>query len=72
MRDRTSKAFAARLPAAEAAEIETALEETGQLRSEFVRRAIRYYIDQNPDEIAVLYPQNSINRFMTELGENDA
>lgn len=72
MRDRTSKAFAARLPTAEAAQIERALEQTYQSKSEFVRRAIRYYVSKNPDEIAVLYPENSINRFMAELGDDDA
>jgi len=72
MGDRPTKAFATRLQYTEAEQIEAALEETGQSQSEFVRQAIRYYISKNPNEITVLYPENSVNRFMTELGGNDA
>ena len=72
MRSRTSKAFATRLPATEAEQLEAAIEKTGQSKSMFVRRAIRFYVSRNPDEIAVLYPEDSVGRFMTELGGNDA
>jgi predicted DNA-binding protein len=72
MRDQTSKAFAARLPAQEVARIEAAIEETGQTQSEFVRRAIRYYRSRNPDQIIALYPENSVNRWLAEMGADDA
>lgn len=41
MRSHTSKAFATRLQATEAEQFEAVLEETGQSKSELVRRAIR-------------------------------
>lgn len=72
MGEPSSKAFATRLPATEVEQIEAALEETGQSKSEFIRRAIRYYISKNPDGITVLYPENSVSRFMAELEGNDA
>jgi predicted DNA-binding protein len=72
MGDPSSKAFATRLPAAEVEQIEAALEETGQSKCGFVREAIRYYVSKNPDEIAALYPENSVGRFIAELGDSDA
>jgi len=71
MRNCTSQAFATRLSAREAEQVEAAIEETGQTRSEFVRRAIRYYVSQNPEQIVVLFPENSVNRWIAELGEHD-
>ena len=67
----SSKAFATRLPATEAESLDKALEETGQSKAEFVRRAIRYYVSKNPDDIMVLYPKNSVGRFMAELEGKD-
>lgn len=72
MRSHTSKAFATRLQATEAEQFEAVLEETGQSKSELVRRAIRYYVSKNPDEITILYPENSVSRFMAELDGNNA
>lgn len=72
MRSQPSKAFATRLQTTEAEQLEAALKETGQSQSEFVRQAIRYYVSKNPDEIAVLYPENSVSRFMANLEGNDA
>lgn len=72
MGEPSSKAYATRLPATEVEQIEAALEETKQSKSEFVRRAIQYYVSKNPDEITVLYPEGSVSRFMAELGGNDA
>lgn len=72
MGEPSSKAYATRLPATEVEQIEVAIEETEQSKSEFVRRAIRYYVSKNPDEIAVLYPENSVSRFIAELEGNDA
>jgi predicted DNA-binding protein len=57
MRSNRSKAFATRLQTSEAEQLEAALDETGQSKAEFVRRAIQYYISRNPDEITVLYPR---------------
>jgi metal-responsive CopG/Arc/MetJ family transcriptional regulator len=67
MRSRSSTAFAARLPAREAEQVEEALEQTGWSQSEFVRRALQYYISQNPDDIPTLYAEHSVNRLLTEM-----
>lgn len=40
-----------RLPDPLAKRLETAAEERGAFQSEIVRRAIRYYVAENPDEI---------------------
>jgi len=70
MRSQPSKAFATRLPAQEAEQIEAAVDELDWSKSEFVRQAIRYYISQNPDAIPTLYPENSVNRLLAEM-ENE-
>lgn len=67
MRARSSTAFATRLPAQEAEQVEAAIEETDWSKSEFVRQAIRYYVTQNPDAIPALYPEHSVNRFLAEI-----
>lgn len=64
-----SAAFATRLPVTEAEQLEAAIDETGRTRSAFVRRAIRYYIAENPDHIAALYPEDSLERLTRELVE---
>jgi len=71
MRSQPSKAFATRLPAQEAEQIEAAVDELDWSKSEFVRQAIRYYISQNPDAIPTLYPENSVNRLLAEM-ENES
>lgn len=67
MRSRSSKAFATRLPAQEAEQVEAAIEETGWSKSDFVRQAIRYYVTRNPDDIPPLYPEHSVNRLLAEM-----
>lgn len=67
MRSHSSEAFATRLPAQEAEQIEAAIEDTGWSESDFVRYAIRYYVTRNPDDIPALYPDNSINRLLAEM-----
>jgi len=64
-----TKAFATRITASEAAQIEDALEETNQTKSDFVRRAIQYYVEQNPDDIRAFYAEDSLEQFVTELTE---
>lgn len=70
MRNRTSKTFAGRLPAQEAARIEAVIEENGQTQSEFIQQ-IRYYCSQNPAQIIALYSENSVNRWLVEIGADD-
>jgi predicted DNA-binding protein len=70
MPTQNSKAFATRLPADEAERIEAAVEQTEQTKSAFIKRAVRYYVIKNPDDIAVLYPKHSIHRLLA--GGNDA
>jgi hypothetical protein len=67
MRARSSEAFATRLPAQEAEQIEAAIEDTSWSKSDFVRHAIRYYVTRNPDDIPALYPDHSINRMLAEM-----
>ena len=64
-----TKAFATRITASEAAQIEDALEETDWTKSDFVRRTIRYYAEQNPDEIRAFYAEDSLGQFVMELTE---
>ncbi|MFC5135882.1 MULTISPECIES: hypothetical protein [Haloferacaceae] len=64
-----TKAFATRITASEAAQIEDALEDTNWTKSGFVRRTIRYYVKQNPDEIRAFYAEDSLEQFVTELVE---
>jgi hypothetical protein len=64
-----TKAFATRITASEAAQIEDALEETDWTKSDFVRRTIRYYVEQNPDEIRAFHAEDSLEQFVTELVE---
>lgn len=69
MGTKPTKAFATRLPVREADQLERVVEETDQTKAILVRRAIRYYVKQNPDRIDALYPKNSVGRFMAELGD---
>jgi predicted DNA-binding protein len=64
-----TRAFATRLPAPEAERLEAVVEETNQTKSAVVRRAIRYYLEQNPDRARVLFPEDSLDRLMTEMLE---
>jgi len=64
-----TSAFATRLPAPESDRLEAAIEATDQTKAELLRRAIRFYVAENPDCIVVLYPEDSANRFIAELGE---
>jgi hypothetical protein len=64
-----TKAFATRVTASEAAQLEDALEETDWTKSDLVRRAIQSYIERNPDDIRAFYPEGSLEEFVTELVE---
>lgn len=68
MTKKSSTAFAARLSPETTARIEAALDELDQSRSEFVRTAIEYYIEKNPDEIEALYEEGSFGAFLVEMG----
>ena len=63
----SSQAYATRLPAEEAALIETALDETDQRPNDLLRRAVQYYIRENPDRIEAFYPDDSLEAFWAEL-----
>ena len=69
MESEPTEAFATRLPASESEQLKRTIEETDQTKSTLVRRAIRYYVKENPDRIQALYPEDSIERFMAELGK---
>jgi predicted DNA-binding protein len=64
-----TKAVATRIDVSEAAQLEDALEETDWTKSDFVRRAIQYYIEQNPDDLRAFYAEGSLEQFVTELVE---
>jgi|GEM_PF-2214572 metal-responsive CopG/Arc/MetJ family transcriptional regulator len=70
MSEESSRAFATRLPSEDARQLESIIEATGQSRSDVVRRAIRFYLDRNPDRVPELYPEGSVDRMMAEMGEN--
>lgn len=69
MRSKTSEAFATRLSNEEATMVNDAVDETGGTKADFVRRAIRYYVAENPDRIVALCPEGSMDRFWWELTE---
>jgi hypothetical protein len=46
-----TEAFATRLPAAEAARVRDAIDQTGLSRSDLLARALGYYMVENPDRI---------------------
>ena len=67
MTSRTSEAFAGRLPADEAALLKAAIEESSETESEIVRRALRLYVRQNPDNFEVLQSPDPFEAFVEEL-----
>lgn len=69
MQSKSTKAFATRLPAADAELLEEAIDETGWTKAALVRRTIQYYAEENPDHIGVFYPEGSMEQFTRELVE---
>lgn len=69
METESTKAVATRITTSEAAQLEDALEETDWTRSDFIRRAIQYYLEQNPDDLRAFYAEGSLEQFVTELVE---
>ena len=67
MRTRSSTAYATRLPEEQAALAEDALEETDQTPTNLLRKAVEYYIQENPDRIEAFYPDESIEQFCAEF-----
>jgi hypothetical protein len=65
----STKAFATRVAASEAAQLEDALDETDWSKSDLVRRAIQYYVERNPDDIQAFYADGSLGEFVAELVE---
>ena len=63
MRARSSTAYVTRLPEEQAALVEDALDETDQPATDLLRRALQYYIRENPDRIEAFYPDASIEQF---------
>ena len=70
MSEESSTAFATRLPSEEARQLESIIEATGQSQSDVLRRAIRFYLDRNPDGVPALYPEGSVERMMAEMEES--
>lgn len=70
MSSNSSEAFATRLPTDEAEQLTTIIEATDQTEAEVVRRALRDYIERNPDEIPEVHPEGSMKRFWTDMGSN--
>lgn len=69
MSSEPTKAFATRLPATEAELLQAVVEETDLTRSDIVKRALRHYLADNPDQIRILTPEDSLDRFIRELVE---
>lgn len=59
MRSKPTRPFATRLPAQQADLVDAAIEETESTQSDFLRRALEYYVRRNPDDIQALYPDDS-------------
>ena len=63
-----TEAFATRLSAVEAEHIREALEQTGISRSDLVARGLRYYLEENPDDIPAFRPDKSEMDPIEKLG----
>ena len=63
------RAFATRLPLSEAELLKAAVTETDLTRAAVVRRATEYYLKENPDRIRVLFPEDSLDKLITEMLE---
>lgn len=61
MRSKSSEAFATRLSSEEATKVNEAIDETNETKAEFLRRAIEYYVAENPDRIVALCPEESMD-----------
>ena len=63
-----------RLPAALGEQLDSAAAQNNAFRSELVRRAIRYYVRENPDGLDILdqpLPTNSERSEASSLGNNE-
>ncbi|QLG61930.1 hypothetical protein [Halorarum salinum] len=67
MGSNSSRAFATRLPDDEATLIVDALDETDQQATDLLRRAVEYYVQENPDRIEAFHPDGSLEEFWAEL-----
>lgn len=63
-----TEAFATRLSAVEAEYIREALNQTGLSRSGLVARGLRYYLEENPDDIPAFRPDESGMDHLEKLG----
>lgn len=63
-----TEAFATRLPAAEATRVREAIDETDLSKSDLLARALRYYVEQNPDEIPAFRPNAQATGPLEEIG----
>ena len=63
-----TEAFATRLSAVEAEHIREALNQTGLSRSDLVARGLRYYLEENPDNIPAFRPDKSRMGHLEKLG----
>lgn len=64
MRSESTKAFATRLPRGEAEQIEETIEKRRLTKSALVRRALRFYITENPDRIPALASEDFTNQMI--------
>lgn len=67
MRDRPMEAFATRLPASDADVVNAVIDETDLTDSQILRRAIRYYLRENPDNIGQLNAQEFVDQILADL-----
>jgi hypothetical protein len=63
-----TEAFATWLPAAEAARVRDAVEQTGLSKSDLVARALRYYAGENPDAIPAFHTNDQRTGPLKEAG----
>lgn len=63
-----TEAFATRLQAKEADKLVEAVEQTDWTRATLLERALRYYIDENPDEIPAFRDGHGQDGLLEEAG----
>lgn len=63
-----TEAFATRLPAKEAERVVEAVEQTDWTKASLLKRALQYYIDENPDEIPAFGDGNYQDGLLEKAG----
>lgn len=63
-----TEAFATRIPAKQAEQVVEAVEQTDWSRATLLERALRYYIDENPDDLRAFKDGNHQDGLLEKAG----